>query len=75
MNDSVSRSWFAVFNNPEEHGYTGTPEEICNRLRDEWIGESTTRSGAWVYCISAEGLKHIHMVLEDSKPIRFTASS
>ena len=71
MNDSVSRSWFAVFNNPDDHGYTGTPEEICNRLRDEWIADSTSRTGAWVYCISAEGLKHIHMVLEDSKPMRF----
>lgn len=73
MSDSVSRSWFAVFNNPEEHGYSGTPEEICLQLRDEWISENTTRSGAWCYCISAEGLKHIHMVLEDKKPMRFSA--
>ncbi len=71
--DNVSRSWFAVFANPEEHGYSGTPEEICIRLRDEWIAESETRSGAWVYCISANGLKHIHMVLEDSKPMRFAS--
>lgn len=73
MNDSVSKSWFAVFNNPAEHGYEGTPEEVCNRLRDEWTIENTTRSGAWCYCISAEGLHHIHMVLEDVKPMRFSA--
>lgn len=68
----VSRSWFAVFNNPDQHGYTGTPEEICHRLRDEWCTTST-RTGAWLYCISAEGLHHVHMVLEDVKSMRFTA--
>lgn len=67
-----SRSWFAVFNNPEEHGYTGTPEEICHRLRDEWC-VTETRKGAWLYCISAEGLHHVHMVLEDCKMMRFSA--
>ncbi len=32
MSDSISKSWFAVFNNPEEHGLTGTPEEICDTI-------------------------------------------
>lgn len=71
-NDTVSKSWFAVFNNPEVHGYSGTPQEICNRLRDEWIDGSDTRSGAWAYCISAEGLHHVHMVLEDTISMRFS---
>lgn len=44
-----SRSWFIVFNNPENHGYSGEPEEILNQLRDEWIGDSTTRTGMWAY--------------------------
>ena len=66
-----SRSWFIVFNNPENHGYSGEPEEILNQLRDEWIGDSTTRTGMWAYCISAEGLRHVHMVLEDVS-IRFS---
>ena len=73
MADSVSKSWFAVLNNPPEHGYSGTPEEVCNSLRDEWIGVSMTRTGAWCYCISAEGLHHVHMVLEDAKTMRFSA--
>lgn len=74
MNDnSVSRSWFAVFDNPQDHGYEGTPEEVCERLKNEWISASTTRCGAWCYCVSAKGLKHIHMVLEDSKPMRFAS--
>lgn len=71
--DAVSRSWFCVFNNPEEHGYTGTPEEICNKLRDDWITLSSSRSGAWCYCVSEKGLHHVHMVLEDEKPMRFSA--
>ncbi len=71
--DSVSRSWFCVFNHPSEHGYAGTPEEILDRLRDEWINEHPTRTGAWVYCVSADGNHHVHMVLEDEKPMRFRA--
>lgn len=71
--NEVSKSWFCVFNNPVDHGYDGTPEEICNKLRDEWINGSNTRSGAWLYCISADGLHHIHMVLEDKKNMRFSA--
>lgn len=73
MSDGVSRSWFCVFNNPADHGYTGTPQEICEKLRDEWIKDSETRSGAWAYCISEAGLHHVHMVLEDLKPMRFSA--
>lgn len=72
-NEAVARSWFAVFCNPAEHGYEGTPEEVCHRLRDEWCDEKPTRSGAWAYCISAEGMHHVHMVLEDKKVMRFSA--
>jgi len=72
MDDGInSRSWFVVFNNPAEHGYIGTPEEICNKLKIEWC-TTDTRTGAWLYCISANGLHHVHMVLEDSITMRFT---
>lgn len=71
--DKPSRSWFAVFNNPADHGYTGSPEEVCEKLKTEWIESSPTRSGAWVYCISAAGLHHVHMVLEDLKIMKFGA--
>ena len=73
MADINARSWFCVFNNPDKHGYEGTPQEICERLRDEWIKDNPLRTGAWVYCISAEGLHHVHMVLEDEKTMRFSA--
>lgn len=71
-NDVVSKSWFCVFNNPEEHGYQGSAQEIVDRLCEEWTSEHPTRSGAWIYCISADGLKHVHMVLEDVKAMRFS---
>lgn len=73
MANETSKSWFCVFNNPAEHGYEGEPEEVCNRLRDEWCSGSETRSGAWVYCVSSAGLHHIHMVLEDTVTMRFSA--
>lgn len=73
MSQDVTLSWFVVLNNPSGHGYTGTPQEVCERLRDEWIQDSTTRTGAWAYCISAAGLHHVHMVLEDAVAMRFSA--
>lgn len=73
VKDSRSRSWFAVFDNPADHGYDGEPHEICEKLKNEWVGDSATRSGAWVYCVSARGLHHVHMVLEDKKLMRWSA--
>lgn len=73
MNNDVSKSWFCVFANPQSHGYDGSPDKICTRLRDEWIEGHDKRTGAWAYCISADGLHHVHMVLEDNKAMRFSA--
>lgn len=73
MADDVSKSWFCVFDNPQDHGYPGEPQEVIERLRDEWIAGSDTRTGAWTFCVSEKGLRHIHMVLEDQKAMRFTA--
>ena len=72
MADTVSRSWFAVFPNPEQHGYDGSPEDIVQKLKQEWIGDNPLRKGWWAYCISASGLPHVHMILEDSGACRFT---
>lgn len=72
MADTVSRSWFAVFSNPEQHGYNGTPEKIIETLKQEWIENNPLRKGWWGYCISAKGLPHVHMVLEDSGACRFS---
>jgi hypothetical protein len=71
--DTVSRSWFAVFPYPEQHGYSGTPEEICEQLKQGWIGDNHLRKGWWGYCISDKGMPHIHMVLEGSGSMRFSA--
>lgn len=74
MSESISRSWFAVLNNPETKGYSGTPEEIVEQLKNEWIkGKETTKKGYWAYCISAKGLRHVHMILEGSGAMRFSA--
>lgn len=71
--DTVSRSWFAVLAYPEKHGYTGMPEEIIERLKDEWVRDNPLRKGYWAYCISDKGMPHIHMVLEGSGSMRFSA--
>lgn len=72
MSDLISKTWFCVLNNPADRGYPGTPEEVCNQLMAEWISDSPTRTGWWGYCISADGLHHVHMVLEDQKTMRFS---
>ena len=46
MADTVSRSWFAVFPNPEQHGYEGSPEDIIEKLKQEWIGSNPLRKGS-----------------------------
>lgn len=71
--DTVSKSWFAVFNNPQDHGYSGEPSVVVDRLIDEWIRDHPTRSCAMTFCVSADGLPHVHMVLEDVKAMRFSA--
>jgi len=73
LSDEVSKSWFCVFNNPEEHGFDFDPQEICDRVVNLWVDGFPTRSCAVIYCISVEGLKHLHVVLEDSKAMRFSA--
>lgn len=42
------------------------------KLKQEWIGDNPLRKGWWAYCISASGLPHVHMILEDSGACRFT---
>lgn len=73
MSDTVSKSWFIVFNNPADHGYVGEPEEVLERLETEWIEGHPTRTCAMTYCISAQGLPHVHLVVEDVKAMRFSA--
>ena len=33
--DTVAKSFFGVFNNPERHGYSMEPDEICETLKQE----------------------------------------
>lgn len=71
----MSRSWFCVYNNPAEHDdrfKDKTPDEILELLRDDWINLESDTCGAWAYCISADGLHHVHMVLERSCNMRFS---
>ena len=68
----ISRSWFCVFNNPQEI-YSGEPYEIAEKCLEEWCNGYPTRVGNVAYCISADGLHHLHMVLEDSNKARFSA--
>lgn len=46
------------------------PQQICDSVLNKWIADGDDHTG-WVgYCISAEGLHHLHMVLESKKTFR-----
>lgn len=82
------RSVFVVLNNPEwiikydtngleydrePSQYNGLNEqEICDKIIKEWSDTKEGRYGACLYCISAEGLHHLHMVLECPRSDTFT---
>lgn len=72
-NDVRSRSWFCVFNNPENHGFSGSPEEIAEQMKERWISDNPQRTCAVAYCVSADGLHHCHAVFEDTKTMRFSS--
>lgn len=73
MADNVSKSWFCVWNNPQETLDETEPIEIAEKVLSMFIGDSPTRTGAVTYCISKDGLHHLHMVFEDIKAMRFSA--
>ncbi|MCM1316493.1 MAG: RNA helicase domain-containing protein [Alistipes senegalensis] len=73
-NNDVSKSWFLVLNNPKEHfpELVGkSDDDVAQFFCDLWC-TSGTRSGAFLFCKSAEGLEHMHMVVEDSISMRFS---
>lgn len=72
-NEDRSRSWFCVLNNPDKHGFSGTPDEIAEQIKDRWIADNPQRSVRVAACCSADGLFHCHAVFEDTKIMRFSA--
>lgn len=51
-----------------------SPDELCEKILDIWCSDSPdTKTGACAYCIAANGLKHCHMVLEDTRTHRFSS--
>lgn len=73
LSNEVSKSWFCVLNNPTEHGYNGTPAEVVDKILNEWVDdEHPTRTASATFCISKDGLPHIHAVFEDTKAMRFS---
>lgn len=70
--DVVAKSFMATLIRPEEHGYTGTPDAVCDKLCNEWTEGHDSRSGVWAYCLSAEGVPHVHMVVQEMRAMRLS---
>lgn len=76
MNDSPIRAWFCVWNNPIDtlgDKVANEPEAIAEYVLYEFCGDNPSRSAMVAYCISADGLHHLHMVLCDAHKMRFSA--
>lgn len=70
--DVVAKSFMATLIRPEEQGYTGTPDAVCDKLCREWTEGHASRSGVWAFCLTAEGVPHIHMVVQDKVAMRLS---
>lgn len=77
--DTRSRSWFIVCPNILVNGVCGlaaedlkgmTEQEICDFVVMQWI--TATKSAACLYCISKEGMIHLHIVLCSVNGARFS---
>lgn len=68
----VAKSFMATLIRPEEHGYTGTPVEVCDKLCNEWTEGHDSRSGVWAFCLTTEGVPHVHMVVQDKNAMRLS---
>lgn len=71
-NDTKSRSWFCVWNNPQNHIDETEPEKIIYKIIEIWTENHPTRTCAINYEIGDNGTPHCHMVLEDSNQVRFS---
>ena len=62
-----------IIESSEPNEYAGlSPEELCDKMLDIWCTGSDTRTAACSYCISKKGLHHLHLVVEDAEPFRFS---
>lgn len=77
--DLQSRSWFVVCPNVDRNGVCNigsedmadwTEQEICDYVVDQW--STKTKQAACLYCVSAAGMKHLHVVLCGNSAIRFS---
>ncbi len=69
------RSWFMTYANPKKNILDCadmTNEEVLRYFVGKWIDRNgDNASCAFVYCISAEGLEHIHGVCENPNKVAF----
>ena len=74
MATESSRSWFCVWNNPQNHLPEGLePHDMVNLAVEMWIADKPQRTCAINYEIGDSGTPHMHMVLEDPAKSRFSA--
>jgi hypothetical protein len=72
-NTDPSRAWFGTLDTPQQYGFTGTPEEVAQKIVDGWIKDSPSRTCAVAYCTSADDTPRCYVVFEDVKPMRVSA--
>ena len=73
VNSDSCRSWFIVWNNPEKY-YDGlSPDELVNKVAEEWMAAHPKGAVGCSYEIGKKtGNHHIHCILEDPAKVRFS---
>lgn len=75
-----ARSWFIVAPNILKNGIcdlsseeikTMEYEDICKYVVNAWCINDNRISCACIYCVSSEGMEHLHIVCESKTPIKF----
>lgn len=61
MNNCTSKSWMITIANPEEHGFVGSEQEICDQIVNKFIEGHENWSIYVAYCISEKGFRHCHI--------------
>ena len=61
MENYTSKSWMITMANPEDHGFVGSEQEICDQIVNKFIEGHQNWSIYVAYCISEKGFRHCHI--------------
>lgn len=72
--NDTARAYFGMLANPADHGYADLePKQVIEKMARDWMAAYPGGSCALSYCVSKDGLHHVHAELENGRTMRFSA--